>query len=58
MLEHGTLAAHWTTPLALLFKIIVTMDNWLLSDPDHVAVIHCVVLHLVFILEPSQEIEG
>jgi protein-tyrosine phosphatase len=32
---------HFNPPLNLLFKIIVSMHNWLSAGADHVAVVHC-----------------
>jgi len=33
---------HHSPPLDMLFKIILTMYNWLKADPKNVAVVHCV----------------
>eukprot|EP01102_Stenamoeba_stenopodia_P019431 TRINITY_DN7336_c0_g1_i1.p1 TRINITY_DN7336_c0_g1~~TRINITY_DN7336_c0_g1_i1.p1 ORF type:complete len:411 (+),score=84.99 TRINITY_DN7336_c0_g1_i1:184-1416(+) len=33
---------HHNPPLDLLFKIVLSMDNWLKASPQHVAVVHCV----------------
>lgn len=30
----------------MLFKIILTMHNWIKADPKNVAVVHCVVCYL------------
>jgi len=32
---------HHPPPLDVLFKVILSMENWLAASPDHVAVVHC-----------------
>lgn len=38
-------------PLGMLFKISWTIENWLLSDPSNVVVIHCIVYFINIVLE-------
>src|SRR3990167_1437949 len=39
---------HHPPPLILLFKIVYSMQEWLESNPDNVAVVHCLVNNSTF----------
>ena len=34
---------HHSPPLDMLFKIVLTMHNWLKADTSNIAVVHCLV---------------
>lgn len=36
---------HHSPPMDMLFKIILSMDNWLRASQDNVAVVHCLAEH-------------
>ena len=47
---------HHSPPLDMLFKIILSMDNWLRAGKDNVAVVHwCVSLLLLLFLSYGEQ---